>query len=111
MAVANLLVNIICTLVVVGAGYVVYLSNKNDKVKQLLNAITSLPDLASQAVIWAEKNGLGDGKEQFDKAVLKVKNDLNKIGIDDVKQDQIEDAVEHAWAILKNQGTLDLYKK
>lgn len=97
-------------LVAVVSAIGVYL-NRNDKARAI--ALT-LDLLAKDAVVAVEKLSTAkvmDGKTQALKARNILEHEMHQLGFTDVQLEQISNAVEHAWAELKSDGTLDEYKK
>lgn len=87
-----------------------YLS-RNDQARAIAQVIDVL---AKDAVVAVEKlnlNGELDGKAQAVKARHIVEHELHQLGFNNVQLEQIANAVEHAWAELTTNGTLDAYKK
>lgn len=85
--------------------------NRNDQARAIAQVIDAL---AKDAVVAVEKlnlDGKLDGKAQAIKARNIVEHELHQLGFSDVQLEQIANAVEHAWAELTADGTLDVYKK
>ncbi|WP_054653760.1 phage holin, LLH family [Limosilactobacillus equigenerosi] len=85
--------------------------NRNDKARSI--ALT-LDSLAKDAVVAAEELGKVtgiDGKEQAREARNILRRGMHQLGFTDVQFEQISNAIKHAWAELKVNGTLDEYKK
>lgn len=78
---------------------------KHVKTTNQLNILETVLNIAKQAVITAQKQGLLDnltGSQQFQSAVDMVKSQLDKLGITDVDIDTIKQKVEEAYASEKD---------
>lgn len=70
--------------------------------------------LAKDAVIATEKLSTTtklDGQAQALKARHILEHEMHQLGFSNVQLEQISNAIEHAWAELKSDGTLDAYTK
>lgn len=102
-SVANLLALIIAAIVPVVFAYFGKKIIADDKAMQLIKA---LGPLAKQAVIAAEKLGLDQkisGELQKNNAIEKVLDSLDRLGFKAADREIVADAVEKAYADLKDQ--------
>lgn len=107
----GLVTTILTAVLVAVVGVVGMYLSRNDQARAIAQVINML---AKDAVVAVEKlnlNGKLDGKAQAVKARNIVEHELHQLGFSNVQLEQIANAVEHAWAELTTNGTLDTYKK
>lgn len=106
---SEIIVPVILGLITIVGGYVAKFTKTNSTARTLVQV---LPEIAKSAIVAMEKAGVTNkiaGTDKMQSAITIVQATLKKAGITNADVTTIENALEKEFAIIKQEGTLDVY--